>query len=1119
MNENNQTGSWVAGNPALWERLELINPESYADVRSAWEAQDVDKTLFALWDYMNPEADPYKGISSIIEAYGSKAVLCELGVPEDQAEKAVGDDIMKNPDIDFPDVSLGDALEQGIESVVGGIEGEVDPGIDEDEQLRNVERPFEPVEEYDPDPKDTPVYQPDFGSDDINNDEYPHVEKEDANSASGNDAEANHNPDKIDSENVEQFIKEVLGEDGAAEIENILKESLSPEDYQAFLDACNHAKLAKDDGRPEEEVSQIIRDWADGQKTTQEETGKQDTDAKDADDPMREQYIEKMNEAREKKSEQIPYFRDTFFAYYDMKEKYYAMKADIPLNGKPVSKADFTVSVMRFLNSNIFETMILRLIDSYSDKKEKDNGPDIDRNHEDRQDRNMGAKDDVGAYDNGYAKNVDKTEADAARTAGNTEYGQFFGANTAGNTDKQFSREDRTVWNTKPLVEFAPRISADERTISRAQHIPEMRTVEVGGNFYLVNPFGKVEATKIYHQDNVIKSFPDMDVTRYNDTLVTRMSEVATDRGLTLDQYKAEIEVRCKEAFANRIESQWEGESQRLGSLAESIKGDIGTLKEQIKNVDLQGQKIEAGNLSDTEKGKMLAEVSDIRKGLENGLEKAQNRLDNVEKYKEYIDYAKGIADKSDIDSRFSRAAIGESMAAGRAENVEYASGDTYEKLQQLLEHEPEKQDVDNDSSKPEVDNDAGKQEAAPDNEQTDQPDRGEEKQDNVDKNEDSQNKDAAAADKDEKEQEQVDAGEQNSTADSNNADFKQDDEKDVEPLNHDDVDAGENKEETAPSTNVEKADPEEEEKIDDVGAGAEEEETLVEVERDDPNKETDGADQHIEVSQDAGDTEKSENIEIETGDRHPGDNRDDDHRGSVDKVIDTINDFIDNKADFIDVLESIQGLDFKDILYDFANTLLPEEAMDKIEGIMDLFMDIHDLFSISISDLIDSFFGGFDNISADQFNTLSDAFENALAETIQEADQFEGIVTIGEQTLGFGEETGIVDLHTGETVDGFNTDGAIENLINDVARDTDMSLRELEQPDMNDVETGQEFDPVSADELGGQGLAQDNNLGSTGLDADELGADIFETPVAQTGAEEVAAEASEIEEVAAILL
>lgn len=54
-----------------------------------------------------------------------------------------------------------------------------------------------------------------------------------------------------------------------------------------------------------------------------------------------------------------------------MKEKYYAMKAGVPIDGKPVSRADFTMSVMRFLNTNIYESLLLRLIDKYDSKKKR----------------------------------------------------------------------------------------------------------------------------------------------------------------------------------------------------------------------------------------------------------------------------------------------------------------------------------------------------------------------------------------------------------------------------------------------------------------------------------------------------------------------------------------------------------------------------------------------------------------------------------------------------------------------------------------------------------------------------------------------------------------------------
>lgn len=1099
MSDINQTSAWTAGNPALWERLEAINPESYADVRSAWEAQDPERTLFALWDYMNPEADPYKGISSIIEAYGSRTVLLELGVPQDQAEQVTDVDPMKSREIEVPDVSLGDALEQGVEFVVGGFEAEEDPGMDEVDLSHSMERPFEPPEEYDPDPADGPVIdftaEPDE-PDDTDMREEPDVTSEQA---------AGENPDRIDSDTVELFVKDVLGEDGAKEIEEILKEALSAEEYQKFLDVCNQAKEAKDDGRPADEVSQIIRDWAKEQKAERDDTEKQDTAA---DDPMRERYIEKMDEARQKKSEQLPYYRDTFFTYYDMKEKYYAMKAGVPIDGKPVSRTDFTMSVMRFLNTNIYESLLLRLIDKYDSKKEKDNAPDVDRYQEDRNARDMGAKDDIGAHDNGYASGVDRSEADAARSMGHPEYGQFMGANTAGDTDKRFSREDRTVWNTKPLIEFAPRIGMESWGSSRVQRIPEMRTVEFEKNFYLVNPFGKVEASKIYHPDSVAKSFPDMDVTRRNESLVSRMSETAADRGLTLDQYKAEIEIRCKEAFAGRIEAQWDGESQRLGSLAESIRGDIGSIKEQLKNLDAQEQKVETGKMSDLDREKAISEISDVRKGLEAGLEKAQTRLDNVEKYKDYIDAAKDAASRSDIDSRFSRAATGESMAAGRAENVEYVSADTNARYEQVMEINPNGQEVEKDSDKTEME---------PDHDPAGKDDHEERPGQDVDRNDEENGGDTAAADEDQR-------GDDVETGTKDDAKSEQDDSAPAESEEGavDMEDAGEDPA-MIEAGKKDRDDPEEE-KIADVGAAADEEEALIEAgqekgesepDKDNIDRNSDDADGHDAPDADVAGEERA-GSDVEKGDTAEAGQ--DAHKGEIDRIVDTIRDFIDDKAEFIDVLETIRGIDPKEILHDLAEKFLPEDAVEKIDGIVDLMFDIHDLFSVPLNDLFESFLDGFGALSAEESNAISDAFDSSLAESIENREAFEGIISIGEQPFGFGEETGIVDLHTGDNVDGLDADGAIENLINDVAHETDQFLNDVDRSNVPEIETGSDIDPVSAEEIGGQGLGKGNDLASEDMNIDGFIPESMENPIAQTAVEDISGSA-EIEEALALLL
>lgn len=191
---------------------------------------------------------------------------------------------------------------------------------------------------------------------------------------------------------------------------------------------------------------------------------------------------------------------------------------------------------------------------------------------------------------------------------------------------------------------------------------------------------------------------------------------------------------------------------------------------------------------------------------------------------------------------------------------------------------------------------------------------------------------------------------------------------------------------------------------------------------------------------------------------------------------------------------------------------------MEKIDGIVDLMFDIHDLFSVPLNDLFESFLDGFGALSAEESNAISDAFDSSLAESIENREVFEGIISIGEQPLGFGEETGIVDLHTGDNVDGLDADGAIENLINDVAHETDQFLNDVDRSNVPEIETGSDIDPVSAEEIGGQGLGKGNDLASEDMNIDGFIPESMENPIAQTAVEDISGSA-EIEEAIALLL
>ena len=111
-------------------------------------------------------------------------------------------------------------------------------------------------------------------------------------------------------------------------------------------------------------------------------------------------------------------------------------------------------------------------------------------------------------------------------------------------------------------------------------------------------------------------------------------------------------------------------------------------------------------------------------------------------KYKDYIDAAKDAASRSDIDSRFSRAATGESMAAGRAENVEYVGADTNARYEQVMEINPNGQEVEKDSDKTEME---------PDHDPAGKDDHEERPGQDVDRNDEENGGDTAAADEDQR--------------------------------------------------------------------------------------------------------------------------------------------------------------------------------------------------------------------------------------------------------------------------------------------------------------------------------------------------------------------------------
>lgn len=480
--------------------------------------------------------------------------------------------------------------------------------------------------------------------------------------------------DLIDMANETIFIVNDLTGEDLPDMETAVREGTSPDDLiQQVKDTLAENPVEKDVGK--------------------EDFGNIENHPEDNTKEKPQTHEEKMEAAHEKKEAAIDYSKNTFRSFYNMQEKYHAYKSGTEVDGKAVGKVDVFISGVQFVNSNIFETLILtgfRAIERAFDKDKADvekpeGGIGIgETGHSDITTDKLSIKDDVGAYDNGYARGVDKDEVEAARVE-NSEYGRFFGADTSREPNARMSTENMNVWTEDRPMEIS---GVNEKGFVESLKIPSMRMVEISGNFYQVNAFGGVEASKIYNHDVDIKGFPQLDVSR-DPSIAKQIEMSANTKGVSVEQFKADIVESSKEQFAQRIETQWEKESDRLSDKIESTKQDLDSLKDRLSSLEGKEAQFEKSNLEIPENKAALEEIKGLKEEIGSGIEKAEYRLKSMEAYQDYIDSAKNYTKDGTVEDRFERAVTGEKLAAGRGENVEYLSKEADEKYEKLSEIEP----------------------------------------------------------------------------------------------------------------------------------------------------------------------------------------------------------------------------------------------------------------------------------------------------------------------------------------------------------------------------------------------------------------------------------------------
>lgn len=402
-------------------------------------------------------------------------------------------------------------------------------------------------------------------------------------------------------------------------------------------------------------------------------------------DAARDRFLEHKEKYDARLDSVVPWPRDTVDAYHHMAMTYNAYTAGEKIDGMVVSKVDVFLSGVRFYQSNIFETAIIRALryagdvikEHYGDKVEIDQAvADVDKAKE------TVLRDDVGATDYGDATAVSKEDVRIARQE-IKEYGYDYGIDTTRGLDYN-STDNVKIFRPTDIV---GRIDVGA---GKMLTVPGMRMVEIDGNRALVGPNGKIahESTRFntgFGREDVMRIEYRCNALEIN-SMRTQLSHMAEGRSVSVDSIKADYVRQAKEAYASRIESGMLSEANRLE------KQTIPEAKEELRSFREDYAKLEKIELASVRDGVSApdglrrSEIASLKEQLNAGIEKLDNRISAMESRVELLRDAHAHIGKTSVEERFSRAATTEEQAVGRAGRIEYVSNETDKRLADVID-------------------------------------------------------------------------------------------------------------------------------------------------------------------------------------------------------------------------------------------------------------------------------------------------------------------------------------------------------------------------------------------------------------------------------------------------
>lgn len=383
-----------------------------------------------------------------------------------------------------------------------------------------------------------------------------------------------------------------------------------------------------------------------------------------------------------------PWPRDTMTAYHRMAMTYNAYVSGEKINGVEVTKVDVFLSGVRFYQSNIFETAIIRSLrfagDLIKEKYSEDKVETEQTVTETEQVKETKLKDDIGGFDHGDATAVSAEEVKTIRGS-IKEYGVDYGLDTTRGLDRASTDNVKIFRATDYVgkVDVGP-----DKTAS----IPGVRMVEIDGNRALVTPDGKVahESTRFQTGDGLrevdyARIESRCDVFR-SPNLQDEIARMAESRGVTVETVKAEYVEKAMDSYASRIEKSMLGEADRLEHRTiPEAREELSSLREDLQKLDRIELSLGKEGV-DAERGLSRAEIADLRSHLQNGIETLENRIDAMESRVELLRETHAKVDTSSVKERFENAAATEDAAVGRAGRIEYISSDVDKRLSDVID-------------------------------------------------------------------------------------------------------------------------------------------------------------------------------------------------------------------------------------------------------------------------------------------------------------------------------------------------------------------------------------------------------------------------------------------------